>query len=79
MCNQYVIELYQHIVFGKFRTIVYSNYNMINAHAIYSWWRYPMETFSALLAIGAGNLPVTGEIPAQIPVTWSFVVFFDLP
>ena len=37
-----------------------------------------METFSALLAICAGNLPVTGEFPAQRPVTRSFDVFFDL-
>ena len=37
-----------------------------------------METFSALLAIGAGNSPVTGVFPAQRPVTRSFDVFFDL-
>ena len=37
-----------------------------------------METFSALLAICAGNLPVTGEFPSQSPVTRSFDVFFDL-
>ena len=37
-----------------------------------------METFSALLAICAGNSPVTGEIPTQRPVTRSFDVFFDL-
>ena len=37
-----------------------------------------METFSALLAICAGNSPVTGELPAQRPVTRSFDVFFDL-
>ena len=37
-----------------------------------------METFSALLAIGAGNSPVYGEFPAQRPVTRSFDVFFDL-
>ena len=36
-----------------------------------------METFSALLAICAGNSPVTGEFPAQRPVTRSFDVFFD--
>ena len=28
-----------------------------------------METFSAFLAICAGNSPVTGEFPAQRPVT----------
>ena len=43
-----------------------------------SWWRHRMETFSALLAICAGNSPVTGEFPAQRPVTRSFDVFFDL-
>ena len=43
-----------------------------------SWWRHQMETFSALLAICAGNSPVSGEFPAQRPVTRSFDVFFDL-
>ena len=42
------------------------------------WWRHQMETFSALLAICAGNSPVTGELPAQRPVTRSFDIFFDL-
>ena len=37
-----------------------------------------METFSALLALYAGNSPVTGEFPSQRPVTRSFGVFFDL-
>ena len=43
-----------------------------------SWWRHQMETFSALLAICAGNSPVPGEFPAQRPVTRRFDVFFDL-
>ena len=43
-----------------------------------SWWRHQMETFSALLALCAGNSPVTGEFPTQRPVTRSFDVFFDL-
>ena len=42
------------------------------------WWRHQMETFSALLALCAGNSPVTGEFPSQRPVTRSFDVFFDL-
>ena len=42
------------------------------------WWRHQMETFSALLALCAGNSPVSGEFPAQRPVTRSFDVFFDL-
>ena len=43
-----------------------------------SWWRHQMETFSALLTSYAGNSPITGEFPAQRPVTRSFDVFFDL-
>ena len=39
-----------------------------------SWWRHQMETFSALLARCAGNSPVSGEFPAQRPVTRSFDV-----
>ena len=46
--------------------------------AWHSCWRHQMETFSALLAICAGNSPVSGEFPAQRPVTRSFDVFFDL-
>ena len=42
------------------------------------WWRHQMETFSALLAICAGNSPGTGEFPARRPVTRSFGVFFNL-
>ena len=37
-----------------------------------------MEAFSALLALCVGNSPVTGEFPAQRPVTRSFDFFFDL-
>ena len=37
-----------------------------------------METFSALLAICAGNSPVPGEFPSQRPVTRSFHISFDL-
>ena len=37
-----------------------------------------MEIFSALLALCAGNSPVTGEFRSQRPVTRSFDVFFEL-
>ena len=47
-------------------------------HASCAWWRLQMETFSALLALCARNSLVTGEFPAQRPVTRSFDVFFDL-
>ena len=43
-----------------------------------AWWRHLVEIFSALLAICAGNSPVTGEFLAQSPMTRSFGVFFDL-
>ena len=41
-------------------------------------WRHEMETFSTLLALCAGNSPVTAEFPSQMPVTGNFDVFFDL-
>ena len=38
-----------------------------------------METFSALLALCAGNSPTGGRLnPAQRPATRSFDVFFDM-
>ena len=40
-----------------------------------SWWRHQMETIFVLLALCAGNPPVSGEFPAQ---RRSFDVFFDL-
>ena len=43
-----------------------------------SWWRLQVETFSALLALCAGNSPVNGAFPAQTPVTRSFDVSFDM-
>ena len=43
-----------------------------------TWWRHQMETFSALLAICAGNSLASGEFLAQRPVGRSFDIFFDL-
>ena len=43
-----------------------------------TWWRHQTETFSALLAICAGNSPIPGEFPTQRPMTRSFDVYFDL-
>ena len=37
-----------------------------------------MEMFSVLLALCAGNSPITEEFPAQWPLTRSYDVFFDL-
>ena len=44
----------------------------------FTWWRHQMATFSALLALCAGNSPVTGEFTSERPVMWSFDVFYDL-
>ena len=43
-----------------------------------AWWRHQMDTFSAILALFAGNSQVTGEFSTQRPVTRSFDAFFDL-
>ena len=45
---------------------------------VLTWWRHQMITFSTLLALCAGNSPVTGEFPSQRPVTRSFDAFFHL-
>ena len=43
-----------------------------------SWWHHQMEAFSALLALCAGNSPVTSEFLSQRLVTRSFDIFCDL-
>ena len=54
-------------------------YSKDDARFLYiSWWRHQMETFSALLALCAGNSPVAGEFRSQRPVTRGFDVFFEL-
>ena len=46
-----------------------------NMKSVPTWRRHQMETFSALLALYAGNSPVTDEFPSQRPVTelWCFL------
>ena len=39
----------------------YSMIILLN-HNFHSWWRHQMETFSALLAICAGNSPITSAL-----------------
>ena len=80
------ISLSTHHIPQTFTTLKCLNeYNNVWCHSSFlnkeeekSWWRYQMETFSALLAICAGNSPVTGEFSAQMPVTQNFDVSFDL-
>ena len=40
---------------------------------------FELESFSALLALCAGNSPVTGEFPSQRPVTQGFDIFWSVP
>ena len=44
-----------------------------------SWWRHQMGTLSALRAICAGKSPVTGEFPAQRPVTRVLCFLWSAP
>ena len=41
-----------------------------------AWWRHQMETLTALLAVCAGNSPVTGEFPRQ--GQWREALVFSL-
>ena len=43
-----------------------------------TWWRHQMETYSTLLALCAGNSPITGKFRSQRPVTQGIDIFFDL-
>ena len=73
----------QHIFYDFFFNIDYFEEHVLNWQSEYEqsetrlshdyWLRHQMENFSALLAFC-----VTGEFPAQRPVTRSFDVFFDL-
>ena len=79
----WVDHLYNHaykkeIVCISYRIYCRGQYNSFWESSQSTWWRHQMETFSALLAICAGNSPVPGEFPSQRPVTRSFDVFFDL-
>ena len=52
----------RHIAFALLGFI--GNYGSMDSDAT-PWWRHQMEKFSALLALCAGNLPVTGEFPMK--------------
>ena len=57
--------------------IVWSTKMYLFHTRISAWWHHQMEAFSVLLALCAGNSPVTGEFRLQRPVAPSFDVFFD--
>ena len=72
-----LFDQFTHILRGSF-TAIGGSHNIVPMSVKLSWWRHQMETFSALLVLCGGNSPVTGEFPAQRPVTRSFDVYFDL-
>ena len=43
-----------------------------------SWWRYEMETVSALVSLFEENPPVTGGIPSQRASSTGFDIFFGV-
>ena len=66
------------LLFNRDYHAAYDSYNDLNLlligqllcirvlpHRHSAWWRHQMETFSALLALCAGNSPVTGEFSAK--------------
>ena len=64
-------------MYGEYMNIydTYSEYVFIVIDFL-AWWRHQMGIFSALLAIYAGNSPLTGEFLAQRPVTRNFDISF---
>ena len=79
LCNSHVSISNVLVIISMMILLCCFNYRRLDHPCLKPpWGRYQMETFSALLAICAGNSPVPGEFPAQRPVTRSFGVFFDL-
>ena len=69
----HISKMYQHMHIPQWRCFPHGR-----PFVALPWWRHQLETFSLLLALCAGNSLVTGEIPAQRPVTRCFDVVFDL-
>ena len=78
LCFKNDVNKFFNIIFIDFMDAV-QNYCSGDGHLFLTWWRHQMETFSASLAICAGNSPVPGEFPAQRPVTRNFDVFLICP
>ena len=75
-CNIRCVEIINNV--HHVPTVVIACRHITPGHHLYAWWRHQMEIFSTLLALCAGNSPVTSEFPTQRQVTRSFGVFFDL-
>ena len=78
LTRQTPVKWYSLVLQVAVTNTTYVVWQLRNSSVLIGWWRHKMETFPALLVICAGNSPVTGEFPAQRPVTRSFDVFFDL-
>ena len=76
--NQLIICCVVIIIWSQYASIMFYQITLSGGYGNVARWRHQIETFSALLAICAGNSPVTGEFPAQWPVTRSFDVIFDM-
>ena len=50
----------------------------LNSECLQTWWRYQIETFSALLALCERKSTVTSEFLLPRSVSWSFDIFFEL-
>ena len=74
-CN---IDWWDYIFMCAVSRAVLSQSGIVITRSKMTRWRHQMETFSTLLALCAGNSPVTGEFPSQRPVARRFDVFFDL-
>ena len=72
-----VIQTTFTLIFHAKLTNLLQSYGCYRSEATYDGI-IKMEQFSALLAICVWNSTVTGEFPAQRPVTRSFDVFYDL-
>ena len=60
---------------NEHQAIIWTSDDRVYWHIYASWWSHQMETFSALLALCAGNSSVTCEFPSQRAMTRSFDVF----
>ena len=68
----------QRSVMQSFGGFIIDSLNMYTDGQMCGLWHDDVIKFSTLLAICEGNSPVSGEFPAQRPVTRSFDIFFDL-
>ena len=80
-CRAYVYNAHRWRLWNQAELIVFLPLLEYICHFHWSLpprWRHQLETFSALLALCAGNSTAAGDFPTQRPVTRTFDVSFDL-